>query len=83
MEAGLCIALDTLTESGAVFKVAQNTSNKLWRRLSVALGVLFLETLRLRNFLFYTTITYKMRHFLSKYLMHTILRLVSKGLLCF
>ena len=35
--------VDTLPESGAVFKVAQNTFTKLWRRLAVALGVKFLE----------------------------------------
>ena len=38
------ISLDTLTESGAVFKVAQNTFNKMWHaRLPVALGVKSLE----------------------------------------
>ena len=35
--------LDTLTERGAVFKGMQNTFNKMWRRLPVALGVHFLE----------------------------------------
>ena len=35
--------LDTLTERGAVFKGMQNTFNKMWRRLPVALGVQFLE----------------------------------------
>ena len=29
--------LDNLTECDAVFKVAQNTFNKMWRRLPVAL----------------------------------------------
>ena len=31
--------VDTLTESGAVFKVAQSTFNIMWRRLPDALGV--------------------------------------------
>ena len=30
---------DTLTESGAVFKVAQNNFYKIWHRLPYALGV--------------------------------------------
>ena len=29
--------LDTLTECGTVFKVTQNTFDKMWRRLPVAL----------------------------------------------
>ena len=35
--------LDTLTASGAVFKVTQNTFTKMWRRLPVALDLKFLE----------------------------------------
>ena len=35
--------LNILTESGAVFKVAQNPFNKMWHRLPVALGVKLLE----------------------------------------
>ena len=39
------IKLDALTENCAVFKMAPNTLDKMWRRLSVALGlgVKFLE----------------------------------------
>ncbi len=36
-QAQLSTKVDTLTESGAVFKEAQNTFDKMWRRLPDAL----------------------------------------------